>query len=48
MRKTKDPLPEIKNEFAEGCKALGCFITSIVLIVAIFSLLFELIKHLRP
>jgi hypothetical protein len=47
MIRRKDPVKGIKNEFAEGPKAIGCLITGIVLMVAVFILIFELIKNMR-
>jgi hypothetical protein len=47
MIKRNSPLKGIKDEFAEGYKALGCLITGIILIATVFSIVFELIKNMR-
>ena len=49
MTKTRKKLieHEIKKEFSEGPKALGCLFAGIVLMAGVFFIIFNLIKNLR-
>ncbi|MGD0340334.1 MAG: hypothetical protein ABSA76_01315 [Bacteroidales bacterium] len=49
MKKSKDPLPEIKKEFAEGWHALVGFITVVLAFLAMFGyVVLKIIQHLKP